>query len=378
MIISVSDRALYLRCPWMWNVFSWNRMALEPVRPPALELVRGSIVHHGVDLLCTAQDMRTGVDEYVEQMHEKYVEDYVEFAGGPPGGEWQSNWKETVWIAQSMLALYEQRFGKDPFDPFELIASEVNFFIPIPETDEGYFTGTIDRILRHKESEEIWVGETKTWSSPPNPEHLELDEQQLSYAWALTQLLPDERVRGTYYDGCSADIPRKPRVLPSNNKLSKENIPTTYEYYLAAIIENGDDPHDPYYVSHLEKLKEQDTHDVTSFFARYRFRYTPAAVDLAGERLRKDHDRMVDDARYDRIIPNKMFGWSWDSCHRCALYIPCFNEQRGEPTLQDDIKSGKYREAKYAGYGTGERILAIQEGSLQPHEVNSIEDLRNL
>ena len=380
LIVSVTERESFHRCPQQWHYGSLNRRGLALVEAPSFHLSVGSICHHGVDVLAVTRDvekMQASVDEFIERLHEKAVKEYEQFASSFPSGGWQAEWKELSWLSRQMLGYYVERYGTDPFEPFELIGSEVTFLIEVPGTD-SLLTGTIDRVLQDRYTGQIWVGETKTFSQAPDPALLQQHDQMGKYLWALTQLLPNEEVGGALYDGLSKEIPRKPRVLPSNGKLSREAIPTTPALFREAMAEIGADEDDEYYVEHLAKLDSQFAQDVGSFFIRHKLRWTPAQHAQSQNDLVAEIKAMEYAHKNDVVFPVQWFSWMYDSCHRCPFYEPCFSHMRGEYAWEEEVLSTKYVTLNPVGYTTGEMMKKIKDKAIEPSKVSSIDDLRGV
>lgn len=130
-------------------------------------------------------------------------------------------------------------------DDFRVIGTEVACEIKVANST---YQLRFDAIV--EVAGDLWILEHKT-ATQLKAEHTLRDQQISSYVLAARKL--DVPVKGVIYNIIRKAVPEKPRVL-KNGKLSKslsQNI--TYDSYMEAIRELGQDPE--YYQDVLEQLK---------------------------------------------------------------------------------------------------------------------------
>lgn len=134
------------------------------------------------------------------------------------------------------FAAYHQHY-KEEREKYEIVATEVDFEIPLVKPDTGVtcrnvrLRGRIDNMCVDKRTGCVFVQEDKTTSSDISPEssywdNLELDVQSTLYLYASRLIQKDPPVVGILYD-----VWRKPSIRPKKlSQADTKNFIETGEY----------------------------------------------------------------------------------------------------------------------------------------------------
>jgi hypothetical protein len=151
---------------------------------------------------------------------------------------------------------------------FKPITVERRAFIPLPGT-KHVLTGRLDIFAREVHSGMLAVIDHKTSSgSHATGRMLDIDEQGTSYSYIVWRVL--NQIPLFVYDVIKTDdggckVPKAPRILKSGALSKDKSQGTTFEQYLAAIRERGEDTADFEYEEILEVLRVKGWSD---FFVR--------------------------------------------------------------------------------------------------------------
>lgn len=201
-------------------------------------------------------------------------------------------------------------------DDFKVLGTEIPFQIKVANSVwEGKFDGVVEVGGKY------WILEHKT-AKTLKADHTLRDQQINVYVLAARKL--DLPVEGVIYNIVRKAVPEKPKVL-KNGKLSKslsQNI--TYDSYMAAIQELGQDPE--YYQDVLDQLKNMKN----PFIHR---EFVPRTLENSREALK---DIQQAEALKYAMIQNGIFprnitkDCSWD----CPFADLCLAELEGHDTTK--------------------------------------------
>jgi len=146
---------------------------------------------------------------------------------------------------------------------------------------------------------------------------------------------------------------------PTRGRLSKANdIVTDAETYVKAIIQNGEDPLDPYYADHIANLREKVQLN-NPFFYRRVFRVTEHQMKDWWENMLKITQRLASD-------PPIEFNRPWTGCWDCNVQDICNTMTDGGSV--DAIIRERY---EIGTYGTQNTLM----NTVTRQTVRSIADL---
>jgi len=119
---------------------------------------------------------------------------------------------ENIKLGAAMMTNYKQHW-KSPLDPeFIAIAPEQTVIVPIPYSPHQ-IEATLDTLLQHRRTGQLFVHERKTYGQRPTPETLNTSDQFLGYLW-VAQQLGIGQVGGIAYDGLwKRAVPPRGRTL---------------------------------------------------------------------------------------------------------------------------------------------------------------------
>lgn len=269
-IVRGSEMQDFLRCRLRWK-YAW----VDGFRPKTVngKLFFGTLFHKFAEVFYShlnACEVEVAKDHAVKTMLQLAQETDT-------SGMEQVEYDELMDLVTKVADNYVSQWGHMDEDNWEVIATELNFMIPI--TDMIAYEGTIDLIVRNKADGKVCFLDHKTTSSLEKYEKNSIMDRQISrYWWALQQLqkghgfikIDDEwmPVENTYLFECLAgaeiggfiyniilkDYPVPPKVLKKGGLSKDKGQKTTYELYMKAIEENELNPDD--YQDILEYLKE--------------------------------------------------------------------------------------------------------------------------
>lgn len=240
MIISVTERQTYKRCPRKWDYSSFNRQGLTPVvNNPALEL--GTLIH--ATLAQWTSDPQANPIEMYASLASKQLEQlitrYTQSVGCNPSNDELLPILDAMALGQHMITNYQQQW-RTPLPPgYDLVENEQTVLVNIPGTEHcGCVThcecarcivealrwrddnpgpckcftvapsckcnvyhileATFDGVMADATGQ-LFIIERKTYSRTPSIDELDENDQFLGYIWALSQTMLN--VRGVAYDG---------------------------------------------------------------------------------------------------------------------------------------------------------------------------------
>ena len=234
--IHVSDVKAYLRCRRQWNWSSALRGNLEPKKTP-IYFLQGRGIHWSL-----ATYHETG--EHPAEVYKRFMTQVLDEEEAAMGFLYRSIKQERadqMNIGIGMLNNYMDWVNSPerPDDVWETVATELDFSIPVLNphgqvSSRIIFEGTLDGIMRHRESGTLWIREYKSIGREPNAEHLKNDLQNTLYAHAVQTLL-GEPVAGVMYRFLRKSVPEPPERLKKGTFSKSKAQPTTYGRYMAAL-----------------------------------------------------------------------------------------------------------------------------------------------
>jgi len=227
----------------------------------------------------------------------------------------QEYWYGEYQKAANILHYYDQYDKAHPF--FEKVLdmsieerSFVEILDPLGNPTDGLLSGRIDMVVEREDG--VWIVDHKTLSSAPSDSALDIDDQITAYCyiyWRMTGVVP----RGGMYNVLLKDPPKPPRVLKNGTVSKDKSQRTTYDLYVQALEEHGQDPAD--YTEILEYLKDKGW---SQFFIRMQSERNMEQLAQFEKHLFHEYADMDEALQYtDQLYPNP----SQYTCPRCQ-YLP--------------------------------------------------------
>jgi len=370
LYFSATEMQDFMRCRRMWKYVSPVMHSLVRRGAPKTELWTGTAVHEALAAQALGLDPREELDRWVAEEERRIAHDYLQMVGAPMGPEELATLRDTGTFAKQLVKQYFERYSWDnPIRPFEYIAPEISFRIPLPTPPSWkgprlWLVGTFDGLALEPDVQAVWLIEHKTYSQKPDIGTLQTDHQLRTYAVAA-QVLFGIPIAGALYDGINKKLPKVPRLLQNGKALSKalSEFSTTVSVYTQAILDHGFDPAD--YVDVLEKIAMIEQAEQSPFHTRHKLHFSQA--DL-GRWLDDLTDIAMDMAEaaigQGRIYPH----FAWMGCWDCSVNDLCRAEQFDEDLSY--VMNASYR---IGSYGT-----RLAQRDLTPEDVADITDLREL
>lgn len=312
-----------------WGVLydpdTWHLLRNPKTRPPILEVVRQTFI-------------------VANKEHKKGYADN----GGGYSVDVDEDFKEREELGLGMLdAYFDWQIGVDDFTPTYV---EVDFEVPIltPTGDEylcechGWpvvYQGRLDGIVQDKFGW-YWILEHKTTGQMGPTEHLALDEQTGSYAWAVQYML-GIRVQGVIYNEAVKKLAHPPirllRPREGRNFSVNKQADTTYEMVLRTLSEEGERLE--LYEDYLNFLKLQGN----KFFRRVQVHRNLNELRDQGLRIYHEVREMLNPETVPYPNPSRF------NCGWCAFRSPCIAMNDGsdyEFLLQEDYRERSQEEVE--------------------------------
>lgn len=209
-------------------------------------------------------------------------------------------------------------------DEFTPVHVEVDFEVPIltPEGTEMYcdchdwpvvYQGRLDGIVQDAFGW-YWILEHKTAGQFGDTEHLQLDEQTGSYAWAIQRML-GIRVQGVIYNEAVKKVAHPPQELmrprEGRNFSVNKQADTTYELALRTLTKAGEDLE--LYDDFLGYLKLQGN----KFFRRTQVHRNIHELKDQGLRIYYEAKEMISPDTVPYPNPSRF------NCMMCSFRQPC-------------------------------------------------------
>lgn len=360
-IVSVNELNSFQRCRRAWDITSANRRSLHRVGFPAPALNIGSAVHYALASHALGADPLAAVVIFYQTTVDELGRLYKEKVGAPMSSQELGLLMDQRDEVIGMIRAYFARYGrKNPVRPFQVLAPELTFRIPLVPEFNIYLEGTIDRVLLAKDGSVV-PGEVKTYKSAPKTVSWRFNHQIYGYACAL-QILTGQKVRYATYDGLRKKSPTVPKVL-KDGTLSVAWIDTTYDVYRNKLLEVYDGDKriltSKRYAELLSRYKTRDLSSESAFHKRMRVPISQHAMELWWQQA-------VDIATEMRFNPKIFPHFDWQGCPMCRVRDLCHVIQAGEDEaglIASEFAVGKTHTRQA-------RLVAT------PKTVKSVDDLR--
>jgi PD-(D/E)XK nuclease superfamily len=328
-LVSVNELNSFQRCRRAWDITSPSRQSLHRKGMPAPALNIGSAVHFAMACQALGTDPVSAVLVFYQNVTDQLQKDYREAIGtGLSDAEWEVLQDQRDMVI-GMVRAYTARYGKfRPTRPYDIVAPEVTFQVPLVPDYDIHLVGTIDRVHIDPDDNPV-VGEIKTYKTAPKKIGWRFNHQVYGYAAAL-QILTGEKVRLALYDGIRKKAPTEPKVL-KNGTLSTAWIDTTHAVYRAKLLEvyGGDKSilSHPAYANLLQRLWNRDHSSDSAFHTRFRVPISQHALELWW-------DQAIDIATEMAFSPKIYPCFDWQGCPMCKIRDLCHVIQAGEDETQ--------------------------------------------
>jgi hypothetical protein len=283
--VSQSDFGAFQRCRRLFDYTAPGRKNLMPLKPAkALWLGEGlhfALEHFYKDETDPVQALTTWRDKSMTDMQER---------GAIFSNAEMDEMRESYLLATGMLRNYQLHYGPKPSndrDGMRVILTEVEFDVPIPNTNNGHIVGRWDGVVQDADGRYFLI-DHKSYSYPPSDDSLLMNPQFNTYVLAANWLMAAGAERLV-----NAGIPKGSRCWGILWNGMKKGLPTA--------------------------------RTTTRFFERQWIRKTLRELDLFADDLRALYLDMTDPAL--RIYPHVTADCSR---YRCPFLLPCQIESRGE------------------------------------------------
>lgn len=338
MVISNSDRSMFKNCRRKWDLGSPNRQNYRSVKK-AKPLWLGSLVHVCLEL-------------YYGGVHENAFVAFMEEGRKIPKQE-RDDFAAELFMAGNMLRHYSMVYPSLLSEPFTVLAVELPFQIPLNEEGD-VFAGTIDGVIRWKDTGKVGILEHKTFSMHKNEELHDIDDQTAIYPPALNMLIEQGMVPGTtvddfcdtvLYNGLWKKIPGSANgelKFLKNGELSKSSLGSLT----------------PQWLRHGEKIAEQEVdlpldtilqmeHNVARYFPRREIFRGKREQELAVNRLLAEFKQMKETEKLPFNDPAFTHNPTNECAWKCPFIPICGALNCGADT--EAILEGAYEKAPSRG-----------------------------
>lgn len=326
--IHISDVAAFKGCrrKWVWS--SPLRANLAPIKRSA-PLFIGSAVHHCLEHWHRDRvDFKASLDAFVNK-------ELLELRKNPSAyAAAEAEISEQVELVRGLLDHYAvwQRYDQSPLADrnWETLEAEHKFRLPLWKNSRKavYYAGTYDRVMRHKETGEIYLEEIKTTRSiTERIRQIDFDEQTRAYLLAAQEALGVE-ISGIIYTLIRKTLPNTPQPLKNGERLSKAiknggYHNTSAEWYLEAVKKFHGSDWRSVLIDYETTI--QELLNAGNFFLR-RVKITKSVRELDNFRSELiDVSKAMIDPRTP-IFPNRTY-----HCNYCAFNAPCLILDREGP-----------------------------------------------
>jgi hypothetical protein len=330
-VIRTSDRATFKRCRRQWDWSSYQRQNLRPIVTPK-PLHFGIAWHEAMAVYYDPDFWHLPVEDKIESAIARFLkvtaeqkQYFLDVKADLPY-DLEEDFNGRVELGVGMLKNYAK--WSPLRDKFRPVRVEQEFEVPIMFEGKQllcpchgwpvFYRGRLDGIVQD-EFNFYWILEHKTASQLNSTDHLDLDEQCGSYAWAMKSL--GITVKGVIYNEAVKNVPSPPQELlrprQGRNFSVNKNQSTTYEMYLDTLLKNNEDV--SLYTDMLEYLRVEGP----QFFRRTQVHRNTHELQSLGEQIALEALDMLDPNL--RIYPNpSRFTCSW-----CRFREPCVMKNEG-------------------------------------------------
>jgi PD-(D/E)XK nuclease superfamily protein len=360
--ITVNELASFQRCRRAWDFTSANRRSLMKQGPPTAALHIGSAFHYATAMHSEhGADPEQAVREFFALSLERVEKQYLASVGTLMSNEERAPIEEMRLVALSLIRTYYERHGyENPIKPFQHVASELTFRIPLVKEHDVWLIGTIDEVALDTDGNPVPI-EKKTYSRRPDKKKWRFNHQLYGYACALS-ILTGHPVNYACYDGIRKKEPTIPKIL-KNGHVSRKWIDTTYEQYREVVLATHDGEVPNEYLDILNRLNARDHSPENAFTTRFK-------VPISSRAMLKWWDDAkavaMEAAHYPRIYPN----FNWQGCPECRHVDLCHAVQAGDKNAIKVIANTDYRR------GVTPTVAAVRSG--RPIAQRRVKDPRQL
>ena len=210
-LIRTSERNDFKRCEFQWYL-RW-RLGYVPRRLKT-SLWFGTGWHRVMDARYplgkkrgSVKAMKKAWDNYCDETYKRSI--YVEKRDVD-----ETEYMDARELGHLLIPAYVDEYGQD--EEWEVLAVEVPFQIDVPSptdpaTTLAVYAGTMDKVLRHLVSKELWLEDHKTCRAFPDFRFLTLDDQAGSYVWVGPEVFRHLKIIGMddVIEGIIFDYTRK-------------------------------------------------------------------------------------------------------------------------------------------------------------------------
>lgn len=353
--IHISDIRTFRSCRRKWQWSSPLHRNLESTVPYA-PFFTGRAIHHALEMYYTTGELPIdAVQKFIiserdewEKLGDLWAQEEVIF------GE-QVNLIEgllghyTLWVQQDQKKYSDRNL--------EFIALEQEFDVPFPVPPgcvdpQLRLGGRFDGIVRHRETGEYWIWETKTTRSIQElVKSLDNDEQCGTYMYAASQMFGHPIV-GVLYNIMRKKVPTEPAMLASGLFSQNKSIDTTAFHYVQCIRDEYPNVSDEFILESYSNFLAQLLPNEQKFFVRWPVYRSKYMIDMLMEGLYHTAIEMVDPDT--KLYPAP----SWLGCNFCPFKGPCLAMNAG-------IDQEVLLEAEYQVRKSQKSIRTVEEGEAE-------------
>lgn len=221
---------------------AFYQYALEIERVvPSIAPSKGRIIHECLEYHYSGKDWTEPIKNLAIDLDNVFDEEREQWANLPD---------ELYRIIRGYLLTHREDDSR-----YDVLATELDFNMKV---GSHTFEGRIDKVVREKGSNRVWVVDYKTASDIPDVTELFMDVQTCMYAKAVATgavAIPVKKgdTVGIMYDHIRTKAPRRPSIL-KNGTVSKADCVTDLATYMDTVKAQGLDPKD--YADMLPKLSK--------------------------------------------------------------------------------------------------------------------------
>lgn len=324
--IHISDVRTFRSCRRRWDWSSPLRGNLEPA-VPYIPFFTGKAFHAALEYYYRdAIPFAETVDKYLAS-EEANMAEIVEL--------WPDEvdaFNEQVDLIRDIIYHYSlwqaQDTRKYSDRNLEFISLEQAFDIPLPLPDGTdhptlRMAGRFDGIVKHRETGQYWIWETKTTRSIAElTRSLSNDEQCGVYMYAASKMM-DVPIAGVLYNIVRKKAPVYAKVLTSGKLSKAASIDTTAFHYLTAVKETHPDWTDEEIVDEYGDFMASLIENESKYFQRFPVYRSATELKMLMQNIYHTASEMVDPNL--KIYPAP----SWLNCNFCSFRSPCLAMNAG-------------------------------------------------
>lgn len=322
--IHISDIRTFRSCRRKWSFASPLKANLEPT-VPYLPFFTGKAFHAALEFYYRdGIPFSDTVDKYLEVEKEAMESDLWD--SERDALDEQIEMLRDIIFHYSLWQAQDTRKYSDRNLEFVSLESEFDIPMPMPNGQDHptlRLGGRLDGIVKHKETGQMWIWETKTSRSISELTKSLMNDEQLGvYMYAARKALGIPVV-GVLYNIVRKKSPTEPKILANGGLSKAKNIDTTSYHYLSCIKNEFPDWSNETimdeYGDILASLLENDS----KYFSRYPVYRSDVELKMLMENIYYTALEMVDPNL--PLYPSP----SWVSCNFCSFRSPCLAMNAG-------------------------------------------------